>query len=201
MNNQWTRKLFILTTAGFIILFSISIINYPGGTPHNIATKGFHFKENYLCNLLNPKGINGEPNPTYILAISGSFLLALSFIITFLAIPQYLRLDDPVKNLIIWSGIAGMLLAPFIFTSYHDVLINWAGFLGTIAFCPAFYHLYLQKKYWNIFWGITGLSCCGVTYLIYQSHIFFDLLAITQKLSLVSLLIWQIHLHYIYRRA
>lgn len=75
MNLKNTQNPLIINTIPFlgIILFSIlyyySSTLYPGGSQADINTIGFDWVNNYWCNLMNEKGMNGELNQARSFAI------------------------------------------------------------------------------------------------------------------------------------
>jgi len=62
----------------FIIFYIIAITLYPGGSQADISSKGFSWMNNYWCNLLNEKAMNGEYNTARPFAIAGMLLLCIS---------------------------------------------------------------------------------------------------------------------------
>ncbi len=81
-------------------------------------------------------------------------------------------------------------ISAFLFTNYHDMVINIGGGLGVIALVLTFINLYESKFYKLFFVGILCLILCILNYFIYETKIYLSLLAITQKISFVLFLGW-----------
>jgi len=51
------------SVALFAALMGIGIVAYPGGTMMDPRARGFDIARNFMCELVNPVAVNGEPNP------------------------------------------------------------------------------------------------------------------------------------------
>lgn len=82
MQIQQSRKKWVLVIIPFtgillfILLYLLAALLYPGGSQVNSNSKGFSWLNNYWCNLLNYKAINGEYNAGRNAANFGMFILA-----------------------------------------------------------------------------------------------------------------------------
>ncbi len=178
-----------------MLLFGIAIYLYPGGNPVAQDTLSFDFSKNYLCNLFNDHGINTLPNHGKSFALVATALLTLSFAITFYLFPAILSLKRVTQYWVQGLGSSSMVIGFFIFTPFHDTVINVAGALGMLSLIIILYHLLLQKKYLNLILVLMAILSSGCTYLIYYSGIWFESLAIMQKLSLLLFIFWLAHSH------
>lgn len=178
-----------------ILLFAIAIYLYPGGNPVVQDTLSFDFSKNYLCNLFNDHGINTLPNQGKYFALMATASLSLSFAITFYLFPAILSLKRVTQYWVQGLGSSSMVIGFFIFTPFHDTVINVAGTLGLISLLIILYHLLQQKKYLNLLLVMMAILSSGITYFIYYSGVWFGSLAIMQKLSLFMFMIWLGHSH------
>lgn len=83
-----------------------------------------------------------------------------------------------------------MLIAAFLFTSYHEAVINCSGLLGGVALTLTFTALY-KAGYTRLF--IIGCLCLAFScfnYFIYETGILLYLLAVTQKITFLLFFIW-----------
>lgn len=178
-----------------VLLFSLAMYLYPGGNPIEKYTMSFDIGKNYICNLYSVNAINDLPNHGRIYAFAATAFLSVSFAITFYLIPIYLCFKHSFR---LWTqslGTTSMVLAFFIFTPFHDSVINVSGLLGTASLGIIFYHLWLQKEYYNLVLAILALICSGLTYIIYYSGYLFHTLALMQKMSLILFILWLGNVH------
>ena len=96
---MWSRvvsKLGIFGVVQFLILSTIAMMYYPGGTPWNLQTTGYIFWHNALSDLGRTIAYNGQSNPiASILFNVALFLLGLSTLILFIS---FLQIDDFQKS-------------------------------------------------------------------------------------------------------
>ncbi len=83
-----------------------------------------------------------------------------------------------------------MATAMFIFTSYHDVVINVAGVLGLVALTGTFVGLYKNKWNFLLTYGFVNLLLIVVNNICYYSVGLLKYLPVIQKISFLSFLVW-----------
>ena len=130
------RKHLILI--GIIIALSlllISTLNYPGGSQADLNSKGFDWKNNYLCNLFDIKAMNGTTNLARPWAVAGMFFLCLSAALFFLDFSKKIP-DKSSSRIIRYSGGGSMVFAFLTVTPYHDLMVTLA---NTLALVSLFY--------------------------------------------------------------
>jgi len=187
------RKLVLVPLIGiclFFLLYIIAAIVYPGGSQVDKTEKGFSLLHNYWCDLLADKAQNGQPNTAQPLAIGAMVLLCACLVLFWFYLPQLF--DKTFKNskTIQQSGISSMIISAFLFTDFHDTVINVAGALGVLALLLTFMNLYRAKFYKLFAVGVLCLMLCLLNYFIYETKIGLPLLAVTQKISFVLFLGW-----------
>ncbi|MEI6412413.1 MAG: hypothetical protein WCR52_23680 [Bacteroidota bacterium] len=173
----------------FLALYGLAASLYPGGSKMDKTTPGFDWVHNYWCDLLNDFAHNGASNPAKPVAIAAMLVLATGLGILWYDLPDYLQSSRTNARLMRFSGIGSMSVAVFLFTPWHNAVVNVAGLLMAGAFLVTFYELRRA--------GHTGLVAGGVfclllwcgTYFIYQTNIFLPALALAQKIALAACLV------------
>ncbi len=174
----------------FISLYITATLLYPGGSQSDKEAQGFSWLNNYWCNLLNEKAINGNINPARPIALTGMLVLCITLSLFWFNFPRFAQLKNPAKIIFQFSGLLSMFSAMMIFTRYHDLATNVAGAFGTIALIGTFAGL--RKFQWNrlFAWGIFNMLLVLLNnYLYYHSDLIY-LLPVVQKISFASFLCW-----------
>ncbi len=167
----------------FLMLYVIATFFYPGGSQVNKNSEGFSWLQNYWCNLLNAKAINGADNPAQPIALVALCLLCGSLIIFWNIFPIQLTFKKRNRTTMQVSGTISMLIAMFLFTNLHDVIINIASLFGFIALAGTFIGLY-KKKLIKLFWfGIFNLALIALNNVLYYGNGLIHYLPIVQKIT------------------
>ena len=188
------KSKWVLLPAGgiaiFVLLYFIAAILYPGGSQADKASKGFSWLHNYWCNLLNEKAINGEHNPGRYFAITGMLVLCISMAMFWCLFAQLIPFNKRFSIAMQVSAIASACCGFFLFTRYHDSIINITGLLAFIAFAGTFAGLY--KTGWRkLFWfGAFNIVLIAINNLIYYNKPFIAYLPVVQKITFAFFLVW-----------
>ena len=174
----------------FFVLYITAALMYSGGSQVDKTAKGFSLMHNYWCDLLADKAQNDEPNTAQPIAISAMILLCASLLVFWYYLPKLFEPNGQYTKIIQRTGMASMVIPPFLFTNYHDTVINVGGGLGIIALLLTFINLYKSRFYKLFGVGVLCLTLCILNYFIYETKIFLSLLAVTQKASFVLFLGW-----------
>lgn len=151
----------------FLLLYYISTFFYPGGSQFNKGSKSFSWTQNYWCNLLNEKAINGQFNSARPIAFTAMFVLCLTLIVFWYIFPSQIGVNNVVKRVTQISGLIAMTTGMFIFTNLHDTVINIATIFGLFAITGTFIGL-AKLKWVRLFWmGIFNLVLIALNNLIY----------------------------------
>lgn len=191
-SNKRYKYLLLVPVAGailFLIFYCLAAFNYPGGSQAAKYSKGFSWQNNYWCNLLNEVAINGQPNGGRSYAMIGMLVLCFSlgsfwyYFSLCIPLKRYYRLSMQV------SGTSSMCIAFFIFSGFHDVIINIAGLLAMVALTVTFIGLY-KMKWKNLFvFGLLNLLLVVVNnWLYYGGGLRY--LPVVQKITFLSFLLW-----------
>ena len=179
----------------FAGLYFIATILYPGGSQADNAEKEFSWLNNYWCDLLSEKSKNGLDNTARPVAVISWLILCFSLSVFWYFLPVLFLISAAAKNLIRFTGIIAMLIAAFLFTSLHDVVIHSAGLFGFIAFTGTFAGLYKTGLYGFFYSGLFCLALMVLNYGIMVGNTLIFYLPLVQKVTFVFVLIWIYFIH------
>ncbi|MDQ6813985.1 MAG: hypothetical protein M3040_09620 [Bacteroidota bacterium] len=173
----------------FIILYLIAAYLYPGGSQADKTSKGFSWANNYWCNLLNENAINGAVNPARPVAITAMVTLGATLSIFWFLFGRIVHFTKLSRFAITLSGLASMVTTMFLFTPYHDSVINIAGVLGLVALTYTFIGLYKNKWYQLFKMGFINIILIIVNNILYHTGLL-KYLPVVQKITFLFFLVW-----------
>ena len=184
----------------FIILYVIAALLYPGGSGTDKTAIGYNWTNNYWCNLLSEKAINGQINTARPVAVTAMVVLCLSLSTFWILFPALISLKKFHKLLIQGAGIVCMVTSFLLLTEIdHDVAVNVSSAFGLIAMIGTLIALYQLKWKWLFAIGLFDLLLVALNNYLYHSNEMMYL-PIIQKFSFLSFLVWfsftSIHLYY-----
>jgi len=174
-----------------MVLYIIATRYYPGGSQADKNSIGYSWVNNYWCNLLYAKGINGKPNAAQPIAMTAMAILCISLSLFWIQFPLFTSLNKRARFTIQASGTLAMIIGFLLFTNFnHDLIINTASFLGLIAMAGTFVGLY--KNGWN---GLFGFGFVNVVMIIlnnvfYHTEGLIVYLPVIQKITFFIFLTW-----------
>ncbi len=175
----------------FVIIYGIATLFYPGGSQVDKKAVGFSWLNNYWCNLLNEKAINGQLNPAKPIAMTGMLVLCLSLSYFWYLFPILLNFKSRERLSVQISGMLAMTVAFFLFTDIdHDLITNIASLFGLIAIVGTIVGLYQSKWYKLFTFGILNFLLIGVNSFVYYHKELIVYLPIIQKISFATFLAW-----------
>jgi len=174
----------------FVILYVIAALLYPGGSGIDKTAIGYSWTDNYWCNLLSEKAINGRTNIARPVAIAAMLILCLSLSTFWILFPALTQLKKYHRLLIQVAGTVCMLSSVLLLTSIdHDIAINTSSAFGLIAIIGTLIALY-QLKWKRLFViGLFDLLLVALNNYLYHSNEM-TYLPIVQKFSFLSFLVW-----------
>jgi len=184
----------------FGMLFYYSSTLYPGGSQANINSIGFDWINNYWCNLMNEKGMNGEMNRARPFSIFAMVVLCGSLTIFFYQFADFFSQSQAWRITIKVGGMLSMIFATLMFTDYHDLMTLISSFFGLFVGVGIVKEIYGSKL---SFYKITGVICLvllGINNAIYYTTWLIEWLPLIQKITLLIVLIWIIGLNYEIRK-
>ncbi len=174
----------------FIILYFIAAFLYPGGSQADSSSVGFSWLHNYWCNLLNERAMNGKYNTARPFAMLGMYVLCFSLAVFWYQFSRIGNFNRSTQKIIQLSGIVSACTGIFIFTGYHDLVINVSGLLALLAFAGTFSGLY-RMAWRKLFWfGLFNLVLIAINNFIYYSNDLLAFLPVVQKITFVCFLTW-----------
>lgn len=174
----------------FICLYFTATLYYPGGSQANINSKGFSWVNNYWCNLLNENAMNGQHNSARPIAMAAMLILSLTLAIFWYIFPRQVEFNKNSRLTIQISGVISMAIGLFLFTNFHDSIVNVASFFGIIATIGTFIGLY-KLKWGKLFWlGILSLILVILNNILYYGNGLKLYLPVVQKITFLYFLLW-----------
>lgn len=175
----------------FVLLYILATIYYPGGSQVDKNSIGFSWINNYWCNLLNDTAMNGQPNPSKPIAMTGMLMLCLTMAYFWYLFPQKINLNNNWKLIIQISGSLAMIVAFFLFTNInHDLVTNLASFFGLFATAGTFIGLYREKWTKLFVFGLFNIVLVCLNNYVYYNKGLIIYLPMIQKNTFASFLIW-----------
>lgn len=189
------KRLWVLTpiwgAASFAILYFVATFYYPGGSEFDKNYIGFSWKDNYWCNLLNDKAINGQTNSAQPIALIAMFILCLTLTSFWLQFPKYTNLDKGYNWMIQICGTLAMIIGFLLFTKFdHDIITNLASIFGLIATIGTFIGLYKNKWRTLFYFGIVNIILIITNNILYYSKELISYLPVVQKITFATFLFW-----------
>ena len=192
--------LVLLPTFGILIfigLFVYSASLYPGGSQADPNSVGFDWSNNFWCNLMREKGLNGQENPARPVAIPAMIVLGTSMTLFFFLFANHFVRNRAWKITIKISGALAMLGAAFMFTIYHDIMTTILSVFGTLVLIGMIRALHKRNL---TFFKISGMVCIvliAINNLMYYSEDLVIHLPVVQKINFVLIFAWTIGLNYL----
>jgi hypothetical protein len=180
----------VIGIALFVILYLLATRYYPGGSQADRTSVGFSWANNYWCNLLDRNAINGSENISRPIALTGMLVLLLSLSVFFYAVPYYSGINDRLKRMTSFSGIACMATVFFLEIGSHDLVLNIAGVFGFIAFGGIVSIMLNMKWYGLALGGFINLFLVAINNLLYYNSDWIQILPTVQKITFLSFFIW-----------
>ena len=174
----------------FACLYFVATLFYPGGSQVDQDSKGFSWINNYWCNLLNESAMNGQHNFAKPIALTAMCILCFTLAYFWYIFSRRAYLKRSNRLMVQVAGTFAMITCVFIFTGFHDTIVNMAGFFGMIAMTGTFIGLY--KLNWkSLFWlGIFNLVLIIVNNILYYGEGLKLYLPLVQKITFLFFLIW-----------
>lgn len=174
----------------FSALYIIAAIHYPGGSSRDLHSTGFSLLDNYWCNLLNEKALNGLPNGSRPYAVAAMLVLSCSLLFFWWQFAAIVYWRKPVKQGIQICGTLSsccMLFLPF---GNHDLVINLSALFGGIALVLVIIALRRMNMVNLYRTGLFNLVLIGINNIVYYSEKMLWMLPLVQKISFLFFICW-----------
>ncbi len=186
----------IVGIIAFVGLYIFSSTLYPGGSQADLNSEEFDWVNNYWCNLMNEKGMNGQPNPAKPFSILAMVVLCISLMIFFIQFAKTYPKSRQWKQIIMVNGILSMTFAILIFTEYHDLMTIISSIFGLFVVIGIIREVYKSELTIYKIGGVACILLLGMNNYIYYTKHFIEALPLLQKITFAIVLIWIIGLNY-----
>ena len=180
----------IVGLLGFLLFFVIATTLYPGGSVNEIASEGYSYFHNFICDLMSLHLEEGVVNDARPIAIIAHLMLSFGMISFFYILPEIFTVQNRNTRTIRFLGMFTMTVFIFMYTDYHDLVVTITGVLGSIALVPFFLELI---NYENRGLKVLAYTCFILSILVflsYETKIGFYFTPILQKITFVFDSIW-----------
>lgn len=175
----------------FVVLYIVAALLYPGGSQGDKNSVGFSWVNNYWCNLLNTKAINGQYNSAKPVAVTAMIILCFTLSIFWYLFPRHIETGKRLQLIIQISGTLSMINAFLLLANInHDLAINIASSFGAIATIGTFIGLYKNKLYSLFAFGLFIILLIVLNNYFYYTKGLIIYLPVIQKISFAAFLIW-----------
>jgi len=180
----------IVTTIAFPLLYALSAVLYPGGTRSDHTRVGYSFRDNYWCDVLDRTTYGGKPNPAAPIALAATLLLALGLAALWWS-AAVLYPEAPRRAVVVrGAGLVSCVAAPFMASTYHDLAINIASALATIAFVITMSVVRAREGWHLVVLGLLALIISGTNYAMWQTRWALGAMPLVQKAAFLAFLAW-----------
>lgn len=186
---RWTL-LPLIGSGLFLLLYLLAAAFYPGGSQADAHAEGFSWLHNYWCNLLPPKGINGQPNAARPFAVAAMAVLVFTLLSFWVAAARRLRFSKTGRMVLLFSALASMALLPFLSSAHHDAVINASAAFGLVAMAMVYAALYKEGKTFLFAFGLFNLGLVALNNYVYYATESLYWLPLVQKVTFASFLLW-----------
>lgn len=189
--NRYWLLLPVGGTILFAVLYFLAACFYPGGSQADANARGFSWVNNYWCNLLNEKAINGQPNSARPVALLAMIVLSVALSAFWLLFAANSRIGKMLRYIIGVSGVLSMVIGFFLFTATdHDMVTNLASAFGLVAVIGTLAGLYTMKCRGLFVYGLINLVLVAANNYVYYNKELLLYLPVVQKITFAAFLIW-----------
>jgi len=178
-----------------LCLFVVAAMYYPGGTTDSAVTIGYNWAHNFVSSLFAARALNGAPNPARVIAIPAMLLMCVSLGVMFRRIAM--KVNSRVhKQTIEIGGIGAMVYAFLVVTPMHDLMVTIGLLFWLVALFATMHALSIERRGLLSGWGALCIALTLLSAVMYYGKVFYGLLPIVQKVSLVIWIGWLLSVHY-----
>ncbi len=187
------QKIVLIPIFGIIcslILYFYAAALYPGGQAFDKTAIGYSHLNNFWCDLFDQMTYSGLFNPARPYAVTATLILPLSFLVFWFNIPVLFQKQKALALVVRVCGGLSMILMSFIFTSYHNRVINFAAIFGFAALFTTQWALYKSGERRLLLISILAIVFLTANFLMWKTEFELPLMARIQKAAFVSLFVW-----------
>ncbi len=180
----------IIGLIGFLFFFVVATHLYPGGSVNDMASEGYSYFHNFICDLMSYSLPEGTANAARPIAIIGHLMLSFGMISFFYILPEIFVKQNRNTRIIRGLGMFSMVIFTFMFTDYHDIVVPIFSVLTVIALVPFFMELINYKNKGLKILAYICLILSILVFLSFETKIGFYYTPILQKITFVFDGIW-----------
>lgn len=187
---KWRQLLPLAGMVLFVLFYLIAAHRYPGGSWADPSQEGFSWANNYLCDLLDTRAVNGDFNPGRHWARAALGVLCAGLLVLWYQLPGLMNASPLLKSIVRLSSAAAFGTTAFLSAGTHDLTVRIAGMFGLVALLSAVVGLWRNGRPGM---SLLGAWCVGIfllNYAIYESGGFIRALPGIQKITFASFLAW-----------
>ena len=196
IKEQIANILPLLGIVSFIGLGIFSSTLYPGGSRIDLNSEGFDWINNYWCNLMSEKGINGQPNPSRPFSILAFVILCMSLMTYLIQFAEFYVKSKLWKRLIKVNLVLSITFAMLIFTQYHDLMIFMTWIFALFALFGLIKEVYKSLMPIHKIIALLCIILLGMNLYLFYMKQFMVVLPLLQKITFVIVLISVIGFNY-----
>ena len=198
---SWVLFLPLIGMLLFILCYLIAALVYPGGNWSDYQQPGFSIRNNYLCDLLDYKALNGEINPARHWSRAALWSLCIGLGTLWYYLPG-LFTSKKYPVFLMWiSGLLAFFSVVFLYSGTHDFTLRLTGVLGSIAFISCLINLMEARQYRLFCWGGAVLLLFLANYYSYETRVLVAYLPLLQKLTFLLGIGWFVSLNLLYIKS
>ena len=187
----------IIGLTGFLFFFVIATTLYPGGSVNEIASEGYSYFHNFICDLMSLNLPEGATNSARPLAIVAHLMLSFAMISFFYILPEIFSTQNWKTRSSRAIGMFTMTIFIFMFTDYHDLVVTLTGVFGCLALIPFFLELVNYENKLLKALAYTCLILSVIVFISYETKLGFYYTPILQKITFVFDSIWVVWVSFI----
>lgn len=173
----------------FAVLYLGATALYPSGGFAN-PDLGYPHLQSYWCDLLHAFAPTGEANPGRPLALLATWILPLSLIPFWLAVPTLFHPRSRFGLLAQVSGCVAMFGATLVWTSLHDQVLNLVAVCGFTAWLTTVLSVD-RARHRTLVWGAVVAGGLTLTnYMLWATAQWIGVIPTVQKLAFLALFVW-----------
>ena len=174
----------------FIGFYILAAFLYPGGSFEDPNSTAFSFRNNYLCDLLDTYAINGQLNTASTMARIAFGILCFTMIYSWINIPRMFTKKHVNHGIIRILGVLSMIIAMFLATGIHDIIVYISGIFGLLALILTFLELYKHGYFFLLSIGILSFVLIVLNFVVYATGFWIHALPVIQKITFVCCISW-----------
>lgn len=185
----WVAWVPLAGVFAFAALYLGATALYPSAALANPGA-GYPHLQSYWCDLLRAVAPSGEVNPGRPLALLATWILPLSLVPFWLALPTLFQAHSRFGLLVQVTGCVAMFGATLIWTPLHDQVLNLVAVCGFTAWLGTLLCVD-RTRHRALIWGTAVAGGLTLTnYTLWATAQWVEVIPTVQKLAFIALFVW-----------